>query len=319
MNKFFNYIFALTAIAALGFLSSCSDDDETPVIEGAPTVSIVGDPDPNFKDKAGKAISFTVKAEAPLGFNVFRVSKSVDGDNDLSYSTEINRNDDEYTGNNELTYPFSYTLQGSEIGKDVVFTFVVVDDDGNQDKLEVRLVTEEPDEESVSVYSAFLLVPPAEDRSTKTFFSSTDGKTYTVNEINAPGSISPTIDFGYYYGSTTDKASLSAPSHFPKAIFNLEAQGWSQYNETVFRPTGLTVSDFEDITVYDKAALASAFELGTAESKNTITQLEVDKVYAFKTDNSKVGASKFGLIRIKSIKEGNTPSDGIDLEVKIEK
>lgn len=318
MNKFFNYIFALTAIAALGFMSSCSDDDETPTIEGAPTVSIIGDPDPNFKDQAGKAISFTVKAEAPLGFNVFRVNKSIDGSNDLSYSIEINRNDDEYTGNNVLSYPFSYTLQGSEIGKDVVFTFQVVDDEENQDKLEVKLVTEAPAEESVAVYSAFLLVPPAGDKSTKTFFSSTDGKTYTVNEINGANPISPSIDFGYYYGEN-DKASLSAPENFPAKVFDLKAQGWSQYNETVFRPTGLSVSDFEEITVYDKAALASAFELGDGESKGTITNLAVDKIYAFTTDDSKVGGSKFGLIRVKSIKEGAGINDGIDLEVKVEK
>lgn len=317
MNKFLNYIFALTAIVALGFLSACGDDDETPTIEGAPTVSIIGDPDPNFKDQVGKAISFTVKAEAPLGFNVFRIKKSVDGNNDITFSEEINKNDDEYSGNNTLSYAFSYTLQGSEIDKDVVFTFQVVDDEGNIDELKVNIETEEPSEESVSVYETFLLVPPAGDKSTKTFFSSIEGKTYTVSEINTTSNTSPKIDFGYYYGAT-DKASLSAPANFPKVVFDLSAEGWNQYNETLFKTTNLSVSDYEKITVYDKADLAAAFELGEAQA-GTVKNLATDKIYAFSTDASKVGGKKFGLIRVKSIKEGTGINDGINLEVKVEK
>lgn len=319
MNKFLNYIFALTAIVALGFLSACGDDDETPTIEGAPTVSIIGDPDPNFKDQVGKAISFTVKAEAPLGFNVFRVKKSIDGNNDITFSEEINKNDDEYTGNNTFSYAFSYTLQGSEIGKDVVFTFQVVDDEGNDDELKVNIETEAPSEETVAVFEAFLLAPPAGDGSTKTFYSSSENGRYTAQEVKTTPNTSPKIDLGYYYGAT-DEASLAAPDNYPKlGDFDLKAQNWDQYNKTVFKPTNLNVSEFEDITVYDKAALAAAFELGTTEGKGTITKLGVDKVYAFKTDGSKVGGSKFGLIRVKSIQEGTESNKGINLEVKVEK
>ena len=319
MNKFSNYFLMMFAVLALGFMTSCSDDDGTPAIEGAPTVSIVGDPEPNFQDEAGETVSFTVRAEAPLGFNTFRVSKTVDGDNDISFSEEINKNDSEYTGDNTLSYSFNYTLQGSEIDKVVVFTFQVVDDEGNIDELDVTIDTEAPAEESVSTYEAFLLVPPAGDKTTKTFFATEDGTRYTVGEVNGPGSISPKVDFGYYYG-TNDGASLASPAKFPTAIFNLGNEGWSQYNETQFRSTNLSVSEFEEITAYDESLLSAAYELGTnTTAEGIVTKLEVDKVYAFSTDNSKVGGSKFGLIRVVSIKAGNTPSDGINIEVKVEK
>src|SRR5690606_4360533 len=117
---------------------------------------------------------------------------------------------------------------------------------------------------------------------------------------------SPKVDFGYYYGVTTDKASFASPAKFPVAIYDLSAEGWNRYNSTIFRRTSLTVSDFEDITVYDDSRLSGEFELGTATTaEGIITNLEVDKIYAFRTDASKVGGSKFGLIRVRSIAEGN--------------
>lgn len=319
MKKFSNYFLMMFAVFALGFLASCGDDEETPVIEGAPSISIVGDPDLTFQDEAGETVSFTVKAEAPLGFNTFRVTKSVDGDNDISYSDEITKNDDEYTGNNTLTYNFTYTLLGSEIDKAVIFNFQVVDDEGNTEELDVTIDTEAPAEETVSAYETFLLVPPAGDGSTETFFSTQDGERYSVNEINSADGTSPKIDFGYYFGAT-DKASLASPASFPKAVYDLSTKGWDQYNETIFRTTELSVSEFEEITVYDNSALSAAFELGTATTaEGIVTQLEVDQIYAFSTDSEKVGGVKFGLVRVISIKEGAGTDAGVNLEVKVEK
>lgn len=305
------------AVIALGFLSSCGDDEETPVIEGAPSISIVGDPELTFQDEAGEIVTFTVKAEAPLGFNTFRVTKTIDGDNDISYSDEITKNDPEYAGDNALSYDFSYTLLGSEIDKVVEFTFQVVDDEGNIDELEVTIDTEAPAEETVSNYETFLLVPPAGDGSTETFFSTQDGERYSVNEVNSTDATSPKIDFGYYYG-VTDEASLASPASFPAAVYDIAAEGWDQTNETLFRTTGLSVSDFEEITAYDHTALSAAFELGTTTSAGIITQLEVDEIYAFSTDSEKVGGTKFGLVRVVSIKEGAGTDAGVELEVKVE-
>src|SRR5690606_17974489 len=93
MNRFSNYFFMLLAFVAVGFLASCGEDDGAPIIEGAPTVSIARDPDPSFQEEAGEPASFTVEAEAPLHFNVFRVRKTVDDDNDISFAEEINKND----------------------------------------------------------------------------------------------------------------------------------------------------------------------------------------------------------------------------------
>lgn len=318
MNKFSNYFLMFFAVLAFGFLSSCGNDDETtPVVEGAPSISILGDPDLTFQDEAGESVSFTVQAEAPLGFNTFRVTKSIDGDNDINYSQQINKNDPEYTGNNMLSYEFDYTLQGSEIDKVVVFNFQVVDDEGNTEDLEVTIDTEAPAEESVSSYETFLLVPPAADKTTKTFFSTADGMRYTVNEVNTTAATSPKIDFGYYYGAT-DEASLASPAEFPSTVYDLSTENWNRYNATVFRTTTLSVSEFDNITVYDDSKLSAAYELGSTAAEGIITQLAVDKVYAFRTDDLKVGGSKFGLIRVVSIKAGAGVADGINLEVKVE-
>jgi uncharacterized surface protein with fasciclin (FAS1) repeats len=180
--------------------------------------------------------------------------------------------------------------------------------------------------EEVAEYEAVLLNAPvgqgAGNRTSDTFFDSSTGMTYSVDDVvgGADGINSGDIDFGYYYGATNE-ASLAAPSDYPSNIYDLGPNGanWNTLNSTSFRPVNnLTLDDFNNIGPADAARLVQEYEIATEDPVTEITNLSAGELYAFQTSDN-----RYGIVFISEIIDGNNDGefdgvqDSIELEVKV--
>ncbi len=180
--------------------------------------------------------------------------------------------------------------------------------------------------EEVSEYETVLLNAPigqtSGDRSSDTFFNSSTGMTYSVDDIvgGTDDIESSDIDFGYYYGATNG-ASLAAPSDYPENIYNLGPNGanWSTLNITNFRPVNnLTLDDFNNIGPADAVRLAQEYEIATEDPTAEIINLSAGDLYAFRTSDN-----RYGILYVAEIVDGDNDGefdgiqDAIEIEVKV--
>src|SRR5690606_16364479 len=143
MNKFFNYIFALTAIAALGFMSSCSDDDETPGLNG-PSISLStvdGEHESDFTGYVGDSVGWTITVNAPAGFNTLNIYRQEDGVKGSPIKTFSRSSGTTLT---EYKTDFGYRLSEDDLDKTVYIIFEAIDDreDSNSATLRYEIKAE---------------------------------------------------------------------------------------------------------------------------------------------------------------------------------
>ncbi|MEQ9437960.1 MAG: hypothetical protein RIG62_02890 [Cyclobacteriaceae bacterium] len=170
-------------------------------------------------------------------------------------------------------------------------------------------------------YSAVLLAAPvgqqAGERTSETFFSATDGETYSVDDVVAGTDVSSAdIHFGYYYGNT-GLASIASPAEYPTSVYDLSASGanWGTLNETMFREvTDLTADDFDALIRSDE--VAALFETaGNANEAGILNQIDEGAIYAFSF--SEGDETRFGVFMVEEIEPGFESNDYMTISVKI--
>lgn len=134
----------------------------------------------------------------------------------------------------------------------------------------------------------------------------------TLNNGGTTSVASSLIDFGYYYGSSNN-ASLASPSKIQQIGNIYDLSGWTTLNNTQFRKTVITESEFLENT--DSAAfITGAFEAATSGGDDAeITGLQVGDVIAFKLDDARGGHS--GILRVSALTPGAGEDNFIELEV----
>ena len=160
-------------------------------------------------------------------------------------------------------------------------------------------------------WGATLLAAPTTDQTSKTFFSTRTGVTYSVNDVtNSEAIISPYIDFGYGWGPENGP-SLEAPDSYTR--YNLQSEGWSTLNATKFRTTAVLAASFDEINPAVASDVSKEYEAGTAPTNaGQITGLEEGDVVAFTTQDG-----RFGLIKVVEIEPGFDSNDFMKIEVKV--
>ncbi|MEQ9299889.1 MAG: hypothetical protein RIF33_15045 [Cyclobacteriaceae bacterium] len=313
MKKRFNIIWSLCAIAGLGLLASCGDEDTETPAPSAPTLTVSA----NGGTMAGTAditavpgdvISFSWSAATPGGFNVLRVSG-------LNPILEEDRNDlGLEAGAVSASGSFDVTVTEDLVGSVVTLDFLLVDDENLQDSETWTITVEAPPSPAARAYTTVLLSAPLGDLSAESFFSSSTGLTYSPTAVTSTSDpISATIDFGYYYGST-ENASLASPAQYAEVgggVFSPQVAGWTVSNATAFRTTTLSNEDFIAISTF--ADIDVIYDAGTDDG-GVVSNLSENQVIAFETDASKDGGSKRGIVWVKSI----TPGDGVNGQIEIE-
>ena len=187
MKKLTNY-FLLLFLAAPFVFTSCSEDEE-PGANG-PSINITSDQDisnDEFTGYVGDTLFLDIEVNAQAGFN--NLSVLINGSNDTTFSRQAGQTVNTF----ETTYAYPLTDDG-----EYTLTFRAVDDDNNQ---ATQIITVTAEERPVNVYTAVLLyAPTADPRTNENFFSANEGMTYSAADVEDTGeSISPLIDFGYYY------------------------------------------------------------------------------------------------------------------------
>jgi len=316
MKKLLNQLVLFSAIGGTLFLASCGSDDPEPVIDG-PTISAEltsGQTVENgiIEASSGAVLSFDVDISAPGGFNTLRVTNSTTGD----VVTEINRNDLGLDAGIVVvpTITTALTLPSVNTNTFIDVEFLVVDD--NNTTATENITIEILAEPNVDIYDAFLLAAPLGDGSSDTFFSTNNGVLYSDDDvINSTDNLSANIDFGYYYGET-NLASIAGIEAYPTNVVNVDA--WNFQNATLFRTSTMSEADFDAIGEFDSDELAAEYEVASAEAGQK-NQLSAGTILAFKTDATKDGGSKFGLLKVVSVSGTDGQGDGINIEVKVAK
>jgi len=164
-----------------------------------------------------------------------------------------------------------------------------------------------------------LYVPDSTAKTNKTYFASSNGKTYSY--ADGPGN-SNLIDFGYFYDTTTVGVTVAnQPKHTIYALsastpVQYDLTGWTK-NATIFKK--ITTPTFVNIT--SKALLRQTCIAALASGTSTkITSAGISAgnltgvVLAFKT-----AAGKYGIMTVNyTSKDGAAHDTFINIDVKIE-
>lgn len=301
----FRNLLLMSAMSSMALFYSCSDDEEEEF--ESPSISVTASA---TSAEEGDEITFDVSISAPEGFDRYNVYVGVDG-GDLTFQDEytVDDIDGAAAGDLEVTHSISTTLDDVEVGSVLTFQFEVVDAENQTATTEIDITITSPE---ARVYSAVLLAAPLGDKSGESFFSTSDGETYSPEEVESTSAaISPNIDFGYYYGSS-DHASIASPAGFLTTVFSAQVSAWNTKNATVIKSTDLGESEFTEVTTY--ADIDEVFDAGTDE-EGIISNLEEGSVVAFET----VSGVR-GLILVSAIVDGNGDGqyDGSTDEIQLE-
>ncbi|SNT19667.1 hypothetical protein SAMN05421640_2794 [Ekhidna lutea] len=285
------------------FTTSCGGDDEP--VAAAPSVtvsaSVNGEAIASGDEViVGSSVTFDVTVNAEGGVNGLDV-------NGTSYTrSQLNAEAGDTQGTISIT---SSAITEAQIGSTLVFEFQAVDDLDQTSAVvtfEVSAIAApSPDARS---YSAVLLPVPTGDFMNENFFSVSSGTKYSSDDVTSTSeSISPTIDFGYYYGSS-EEASIASPKGFESTVFSAQVDGWSVKNATVLKTTSMTAAQFNETATW--ADIDAAFDAGTTDDNGIITNLAVGSVLAFETVDG-----VRGLIHISAIDPGFESNDSITLDI----
>lgn len=310
MNKFSNYFLMFFAVLAFGFLSSCGDDEEVPT-PGDPTISLSTDDGENeekFSGYVGDSVSLNIEITAPAGFNTLRIFRQEDGIKGSAIQTYS-----KVSGTSPTSFDttFVYKIRSEDVGNAVFLVFEAVDEVGSS-SLEYEIdATEKP----TVKYEMKLLYAPNSNLDSKTFFSTNDGNTYSVNDVlGTDESVSPKIDFGYFYGTETGdlQATLASPAAYP---IDYGQDGWEERNQTKIKKTTLQASAFLELE-NDVEGINNAFNQASfGVNEGQVRKLVIGDILAFELVTAK--GNKKGLIKVNGIVPGTGTDSNITIDVVV--
>jgi hypothetical protein len=167
-----------------------------------------------------------------------------------------------------------------------------------------------------------LQVPDTIAKTNKTYFSSTDGKTYSYSDGAAN---SATIDFGYYW-DTTGRLTTPTNDDLKHSIYSLSAaqpqlgyydiSTWTK-NVTLLKKMPTSVNFVTGLTSGGaiQTLIGGNMTSGTSSKVTTVSTAGGSNVIGFKT-----AAGKFGAILIRYV-DGDAPNKEtqIEIDVKVQK
>ena len=167
-----------------------------------------------------------------------------------------------------------------------------------------------------------LQVPDTVNKTNKTYYSTSDGKTYSYSEGAAN---SGSIDFGYYW-DTTGRGTASASDDLKHTIYSLSAlqpqlgfydlTSWTR-NVTLLKKMPTSVNFVSGLTSGGaiQTLIGGNMTSGTSSKVTTVSTTAGSNVIGFKT-----AAGKFGAILIRYV-NGDSPnkSTQIEVDVKVQK
>lgn len=304
-------------MAALLFTTSCGEDTDDIDETLNPTLEITGDDAGQVVFDPGEEVNLAFNFTAPREISSFNYVVTVDGVEQapvfLNPEVDLGLPANSTEGTINFNFPIPEELAGSEVS----ILFEVVDmENMAADAVFAFTVNEIP----VSFFTTTILFAPIPEGTEEIWFSSETGEKFTSEGVaNSTESISPIIDFGYFYGETLN-ATLASPAAYPTAgQQDAFLEKWNQLNSTQLRKTTITASQFNE-NREDAQFITAAFD--AAEPGNNpgrATNLQAGDVVAFMTDpNSPDGSkSKRGLILVEEVVGTFNQGDNIKIQVAV--
>ena len=159
-----------------------------------------------------------------------------------------------------------------------------------------------------------LAVPDTTAKTNKSYYSTKDGKTYSYSEGAA---VSGSIDFGYYYDTTTaNKHTFYALNVAQPQLNFYDISSWTK-NATIFKkmPTSVNfVSNLRSAGAIN-TLIKNNMTSGTASKVTTLSTSAGNNVIGFRT-----ATGKYGAILVRFINR-DSPANGtvIEVDVKVQK
>jgi hypothetical protein len=276
------------------FAVACKKTDNP----GAPTVSAIA-------DKTTAAPGDVVKININASSDAARSLKKLRID-EISSGTSVPGNLlDSAISTGNIGFTYNYVVPNGATGTKTIR--VTATDNNSVATSDDVVITISGSSADLNSYTMVMLPAPTADKASKSFFSTQNGNTYSYNDVvNTSSSVSPLIDFGYYY---TSKAILAAPSNAGWTTdIKYAMSTWSKLNNTKFKTTSLTQADFN-------AANSSAIDAAASgASATSISSVSKGQVIAFTTEGN-----KNGLIYVEDLKPGVNTGDYIKIDVKVQK
>ena len=298
-------LFGLGVIASLGTLTSCKKDE---VAIASPTVTFLN----GVKDYTAKvsdtAYTFVADVEAAgeiSSIKIFEVATD-GGENQKESITKFD---------SDTKHSVKYTVQLANLVTSKKFKITVTDKKDVTTSAVFTITAYTKPAGEINSYTAKLL--GAQYASTGSFFAATTGTVYTANDAKTNYDL---IDLVYYYGGSTNNATIGSPKDTLIQNAHNKTVGfttWTKYNETMFKSTTITSSEFDAITDDSKLTALSNF------SDSHQNNLAKDRVFAFKTEKGKLGFVKIIAIN-RNTSAGGTDQNqfqfgSIEIAVKVQK
>ncbi|WP_027002586.1 hypothetical protein [Hugenholtzia roseola] len=293
-------LFALLMLATFG-LSSCGDTTEDIV----PAPIIILNPESVTVD-VGQTASANYSVTTQGTLNQIQIQKEGVTLQTISSFTS--------TGSHEGR--LDYLTTNDDAGKTIVFTLIATDTEGTSGRADFTVVVNEaPTPTLVRTYTL-----GAQGSAQGSFASAGSDQVFSIAQAKQNAA---NIDFAYLFGTIQGAVVGSPRDNSVDFIYgtnsNFTENGvhtWSQRNDTRFKLTALTTNDFNGIT--NGRQLETSYNAGTqpdndgaSEGSSSRTALEVNKVYAFRTQ-----AGKFGLILVNRIQEGANGQAALTIKVQ---
>lgn len=140
------------------------------------------------------------------------------------------------------------------------------------------------------------------------FYSVSENKVYTMDAAAQNQSV---IDLLCFYEEGSNNIAIASPGTGITGIFTGEnaPENWTTKNTTYFTKTSLTVAQFDAVEETDELIINS---YDTANAFRKAKNLQIDEIYAFKTQ-----AEAYGLFKVTDVVQGETGL--VSYEVKVKK
>ncbi len=289
---------SLAMLLAAGLMfSGCSKDDDDPIIDAGPSMSLKsgeGYTNTDFEVEDGSSVKFGVTA-----------NKSTTHDNNLTRFIIIFQNKPYVdTTFNSATFNGDFELQFVGVGEaDLIFRITA--EGGMTDEKQLKVTIVEPPVVGVEVKRIPAVELGSWNDPIGSFFNMEDELVYTIAQAKQNQEL---VDFLFFRGTTNLNTIASPDDEDAGTIDTFQLEEWDTRNQTRFNLTEMTADEFDEI---DEMEL---FLFPDFDEENALTKanmLEVDQVVFFRNE-----AGKHGLIKVVDI---YAKGDKIQIELVVEK
>lgn len=292
--KKLTFFLAVLVMGTLPFITSCGTDDE-----GTPP-SIMFNAAPGYT-----ASDVTVPANTQLKVGIIASSTSAKLTNmkitQTLNGTQTTIHDSTFSSD---AYNIDFGINAPSQALSVKFTFKITAADGESAEVSLSITTTAGE---ITTYNQKIL-GSYENTTTGSSFASADGTVFSLADAKTNAA---KVDWMYYYGSSSNLATLVAPIDATASSVFSGTNGpanWTVRNDTklgkVTLPTGVT---WDNITTD-----AEIIPLASGLTDTKVNLLAVGQIVSFKT-----AAGKMGLIKVEAI--SGTTAGSITYAVKVQK